>query len=361
MNRRISESDTKNRIVFIDYVRAMAILMVIMCHVLDINCMFWLGYQEMSVARQTFLYALLAIGRCGVPLFLLITGYLLLDRDYGDGRWAEFYTKRWLHLLAVTEIWFMIYEVFSCTVQGNPFHAKDFLLRILMVQEPVLAHAWYLPMVLKIYLIIPIISMILRKLSTKSIFVLVAGILAINTILQMMSQGSTVITEVASYVLYLSFVLAGFVIKRFHDNVLKHQPQGKRHIGLALLIICVEIISFVGCEWFLRRQYQNGDAVSLWYDNIFVVMMAIAVFGGMSLMVSKTESRAVRQLSDDSFGIYLIHNMIALTLMGILASWQISWYVKIVVSYIVILLVSVLLNKAIETIPYIGKWIVYKK
>lgn len=41
----------KKRILFIDYIRALAILMVIMCHVIDVNCLFWLGYQEMSGAK----------------------------------------------------------------------------------------------------------------------------------------------------------------------------------------------------------------------------------------------------------------------------------------------------------------------
>ena len=199
----------------------------------------------------------------------------------------------------------------------------DFLLRLLMVQEPVLSHAWYLPIVLKIYLTIPIIAMILRKLSTKYFSPLVVGIVVINAVLQMMSQWSTVITKIASYVLYLSFVLMGFVIKRFREMLVEEQAQAKRRIRLVWLCIVAVIISFAGCEIFLSKQYQNGDAVSLWYDNICVVVMAIAVFGGMSLLESKSENWAVRQLSVDSFGIYLIHNMIALTWMGILASWQI--------------------------------------
>lgn len=137
----------QRRVIFIDYIRALAILMVIMCHVIDVNCMFWLGYQDMSGARQIILYTLLIFGRCGVPLFLMITGYLLLDRDYSDGKWKSFYLHKWLYLLLVTEIWFAIYEVFAVCVQGKPFVWKDFVLRLLFIEEPVLSHAWYLPVI----------------------------------------------------------------------------------------------------------------------------------------------------------------------------------------------------------------------
>lgn len=141
----------QRRVIFIDYIRALAILMVIMCHVIDVNCMFWLGYQDMSGARQIILYTLLIFGRCGVPLFLMITGYLLLDRDYSDGKWKSFYLHKWLYLLLVTEIWFAIYEVFAVCVQGKPFVWKDFVLRLLFIEEPVLSHAWYLPVILGLY------------------------------------------------------------------------------------------------------------------------------------------------------------------------------------------------------------------
>lgn len=122
----------KKRILFIDHIRALAILMVIMCHVIDVNCLFWLGYQEMSGARQIILYTLLIFGRCGVPLFLMITGYLLLDRDYSDGKWKSFYLHKWLHLFLLTEIWFIIYEGFSVFVQGNPFVGKNLVLRLFL-------------------------------------------------------------------------------------------------------------------------------------------------------------------------------------------------------------------------------------
>lgn len=144
----------KKRILFIDHIRALAILMVIMCHVIDVNCLFWLGYQEMSGARQIILYTLLIFGRCGVPLFLMITGYLLLDRDYSDGKWKSFYLHKWLHLFLLTEIWFIIYEGFSVFVQGNPFVGKNLVLRLLFVKEPTLSHAWYLPVILGLYLLL---------------------------------------------------------------------------------------------------------------------------------------------------------------------------------------------------------------
>lgn len=60
----------QRRVIFIDYIRALAILMVIMCHVIDVNCMFWLGYQDMSGARQIILYTLLILADAACRSFL---------------------------------------------------------------------------------------------------------------------------------------------------------------------------------------------------------------------------------------------------------------------------------------------------
>ena len=237
----------KKRIIFIDYIRALAILMVIMCHVIDVNCLFWLGYQEMSGARQIILYTLLIFGRCGVPLFLMITGYLLLDRDYSQGKWKSFYLHKWLYLLLVTEIWFAIYEIFAVCVQGESFVWKDFILRLLFIEEPVLSHAWYLPMILKLYLLIPLIAQIVKKCkSYRTKRWLMVCLIGTNLLLQVGCRIHLVLTESASLVLYVSYMLVGGYVKQC-----ARKPQKRISIYSSLLIS----IGLLGNEIFLRIQW----------------------------------------------------------------------------------------------------------
>lgn len=205
----------KKRILFIDHIRALAILMVIMCHVIDVNCLFWLGYQEMSGARQIIIYTLLIFGRCGVPLFLMITGYLLLDRDYSHGKWKSFYLHKWLHLFLLTEIWFAIYEAFAVCVQGKPFVWKDFILRLLFIEEPVLSHAWYLPMILKLYLLIPLIAQIVKNCKTyRTKRWIIVCLMGINLLLQVGYRIYPILTEIASLFLYISYMIVGVYVRQ---------------------------------------------------------------------------------------------------------------------------------------------------
>ena len=343
----------RKRVIFIDYIRALAILMVIMCHVIDVNCLFWLGYQEMSGARQIILYTLLIFGRCGVPLFLMITGYLLLDRDYSHGKWKSFYLYKWLHLFLLTEIWFVIYEAFAVRVQGESFVWKGFILRLLFIEEPVLSHAWYLPMILKLYLLIPLIAQIVKKCKsyrTKSW--LMVCLIGINLWLQVGCRIYPVLTESASLVLYVSYMLVGGYVKQC-----ARRPQKRISIYGSLLIS----IGLLGNEIFLRIQYMQRQPVSLWYDNIFVIVMAIGIFVIISDLDIHRNNRIIVSLSRDSFGIYLIHNMIALSMMHLIQGWKIGLYGKMFITYMFVWGVSWVIERGIEKIPYLGSVLLYKR
>lgn len=344
---------SRKRVIFIDYIRALAILMVIMCHVIDVNCLFWLGYQEMSGARQIILYTLLIFGRCGVPLFLMITGYLLLDRDYSQGKWKSFYLHKWLHLFLLTEIWFAIYEAFAVCVQGKPFVWKDFILRLLFIEEPVLSHAWYLPMILKLYLLIPLIAQIVKNCKTyRTKRWIIVCLMGINLLLQVGYRIYPILTEIASLFLYISYMIVGVYVRQC-----ARKPKKRISIYSGLLIS----IGLLGNEIFLRIQYMHRQPVYLWYDNIFVIVMAIGIFVIISDLDIHRNNRIIVSLSRDSFGIYLIHNMIALSMMHLIQGWKIGLYGKMFITYMFVWGVSWVIERGIEKIPYLGSVLLYKR
>ena len=344
---------SRKRVIFIDYIRALAILMVIMCHVIDVNCLFWLGYQEMSGARQIIIYTLLIFGRCGVPLFLMITGYLLLDRDYSHGKWKSFYLHKWLHLFLLTEIWFAIYEAFAVCVQGKPFVWKDFILRLLFIEEPVLSHAWYLPMILKLYLLIPLIAQIVKNCKTyRTKRWIIVCLMDINLLLQVGYRIYPILTEIASLFLYISYMIVGVYVRQC-----ARKPKKRISIYSGLLIS----IGLLGNEIFLRIQYMHRQPVYLWYDNIFVIVMAIGIFVIISDLDIHRNNRIIVSLSRDSFGIYLIHNMIALSMMHLIQGWKIGLYGKMFITYMFVWGVSWVIERGIEKIPYLGSVLLYKR
>lgn len=95
---------TKSRKIWLDVVRATAILCVVLCHSVEA---FYrpvlLGQLQVSFPLWNIENLLFTVGRMGVPLFLATTGALILPRDYPDV--SAFYKKSLLPLFLTTEIW----------------------------------------------------------------------------------------------------------------------------------------------------------------------------------------------------------------------------------------------------------------
>lgn len=67
-----------------------------------------------ALSFQSALFAIIAftIGRLGVPIFLFLTGYLLLDRNFNEDMCEKFWKRNWLGMVITTEIWIVIYDIF---------------------------------------------------------------------------------------------------------------------------------------------------------------------------------------------------------------------------------------------------------
>ena len=105
MNEIILEN--KKHYPYIDAVRVFAIIMVMVLH-----CIFEY-YNDISNTQNT-LWSILSyvneLTRTGVPLFFMISGFLLLNEDIKSI--SQFYKKRFLKVLVP----FLIYDIFYYVV-----------------------------------------------------------------------------------------------------------------------------------------------------------------------------------------------------------------------------------------------------
>ena len=145
---------TNSRVVSLDIIRTVAIFLVLVCH-----C-------DSSFLPTEISNALEAVATLGVPLFVLLTGYLMLDRDY-DGPYLVKYLKRNLLPLVVSfELWNILYWALGKVISGNP-DAINFsqMVKIAFFMDDTGSSMWYMPMIIGLYLGIPIISMLLKRVT----------------------------------------------------------------------------------------------------------------------------------------------------------------------------------------------------
>lgn len=83
------------RIVYLDIARTLAIILVIFCHAVEtIYKMNIFEWNSINIWSKIFKTAAFTVGRLGVPIFLFISGQLLLRKNIETGEdCLKFYKK----------------------------------------------------------------------------------------------------------------------------------------------------------------------------------------------------------------------------------------------------------------------------
>lgn len=140
------EGTSKSRLLYLDMLRTIACLSVVMIHVSAEFVVrgktgpdFWLGNLFDSVSRAA------------VPLFVMISGALMLDENY------EFTRRKWLghigRMIAFYVVWAITYFLLFNAPWDNPVPITNALGQIVSGHY----HLWFVPLIIGLYLIVPLL------------------------------------------------------------------------------------------------------------------------------------------------------------------------------------------------------------
>lgn len=159
----------------LDFIRAVAAFLVVLNHAVVLCYPIDSGnIVHLSAKDQLFSLTAFTLGRIGVPLFLLLTGYLLLPRMYNEARITRFYRHNLLPMFLVWELWTLLYQFYIAWYEGTSFGFASYIRRALLLELVGLPHAWYMPMILGIYLFLPFVAVALSHMRGSILALLVA-------------------------------------------------------------------------------------------------------------------------------------------------------------------------------------------
>ena len=293
-----------------DLIRVLAMFLVIIVHT---KSMFF----TMNTYPHIYMF-LKVIGTVGVPLFVILTGYLMFDRDYeNDNYLKKFLLGNLLPLVVAYEFWNIAWNVFRyAPFTENPQKWSAIAKAALFMGDTVSA-LWYLPMTIALYLGMPILSVFCHRITSKLyakilIFALimsgtlipsVAPILSftghtpsIHSVLRMNIFGASVWGESV----WMIYLLAGWAIS--HGKL--------KQIKTSMLSVCGIILPFAlmyGAELF-KHSVQH-------YDFVLVVILSISVFELLTrtdtnLISHKNFRKIITSVSRFSFAVYMLHSFI---------------------------------------------------
>lgn len=352
-------STLKTRHLGIDLLRCFAIICVVLNHCTEAVYSLTLdGVSSLSLASKIFAFCAFTAGRIGVPCFMTMSGYLLMDRFYSPEQRKNFWINSWFHLLVCTWVWFTIYDLILC-FQGQNITWSDYVSHMLFLQRVGFSHVWYMPAILGIYLLIPIVSNGLFQIGYKSVtwilavYFLYCFVAPWVKIVSAATGGEPFSVQISSgfsggaYGLYFLF---GAMVKK---GFLKKVPTQ--------ILSFLTILSFCGTVYFQLWCYHLHYKYNVWYDFPLLLVIGVCLLEIFSRIATVPGKPIIVTLSKYSFAVYLIHNTILNPLRPWISSLNLLLPIKVMGLLVPILTASYIISILLARIPKVGPYLLYLK
>lgn len=266
----------KERNINLDLIRTIATILVVYIHCHEFVKM------DSSILNQ-FLYYL---GRCGVPLFLLITGSLVFDK--------KITIKKLINIYLISFFWCFFFNIINELFYNKNFLFENYNLIDLLKSSVKLntstKHLWYLKQILTLYILFFIKSKFDKITLPTSISLLILSMMYTSYLILFFSRPNAVpfIGLLLSTIGYLIYK------KNFISNM-------KNYIVITLFILAflLFLLTF--------NLINKFTADAWWYWNPFILTSSICIFKFLINIKINYGKKIFELISKNSFGIYLFH------------------------------------------------------
>lgn len=346
------------RIGYLDIVRTCAIALIVLCHAVELiyqlDITIW---QSLSTQSRIFKTVAFTMGRLGVPLFLFITGALILNKNINnDDDCKKFYIKNLVPLILTTEIWIVIYDVFLSIYNKQQLDFVRLLKNMCFLEPVIMQSIWYMPMIIGLYIAMPFVNKIIKGFSTKvlKIPMLLAFIsFFILPTVNILLEGFNIDINFANVMdmsflggVYGFYVIVGYFI---HNKKLKN-------IKIIYLVITA-IISF-GLTVLMQIILWNRSVIyEVWYQSAFLFISSVCLFELFTRLntekINKKIMNIFTYISKISLAIYFLHIIVEIMLTNTVKKINVSNPLKVIILYalsMIIIMVLIFILKKIKII-----------
>ena len=262
----------------INILRVIALLDIILIHTLK---------SQPNFNLLNFMFTFVSIG---INLFIIISGYLLLDKDEDI---IVFYKKRVVSILPLFIMWSFIYIIYY---KENPFY-------VLSGYRYAAGHLWYIPMILGLYLITPWLRKVL-KYCEKETLVIVLLWFIINVLNPMLIFFKLPFLNLSSFPIvgFLGYYLLVYYIKKYSSQL----KVKYFYIIYMLGFLFTYFISYYFMNYVGKKNvfFYDKNSISVFFMSISFFIIILKV--DFSYLTSKAK-KVLNFLSKYSYHVYLAH------------------------------------------------------
>ena len=301
-----------------------------------------------------------ALFRFGVPIFVMISGAIFLNRDISI---RKLYLHNIIRLLVIYWVWSGIYGLYDC--RNYDLEAAGWK----VVAKEMLSgryHLWFLPMIVAIYMLVPVLRIWVRNAERKNLeyFLMLFVILKIGMSTVSALSATYLVTyaaelldamEIGMACSYIGYFVLGYYIA--HYGIPK-----KWHMVIYIGTIPCAVLNILLDRYLSIRA---GEPTGQIYDSYgvctFVIVTALFLF--FTDVMSKVSysglaAGIIRELSGSTLGVYVMH----IGLLEILEergidSMLIPNVVGIPLLALCCFLICALLAAGLRRIPVVGRYL----
>ena len=317
-----------NRQIYFDYIRTLAIITIICCH---IGAEFILKNPKIFTNfKLSYFVVFFSAGKyIGVPLFVMISGALLINKDYSL---KTFIKKRFNRVFIPFIFWAIIYIIFSKLVMNKKLSFNNSIDIIFGTSGKIGVIFWFIWMILIVYIGIFIINKILEYGKERypnfegkfiNILTLVSLLVYIIVNLGLISYSS----KIVYFTLFTGYAIFGYYLSNL--DLKKLNIKGKFNLNSKYIIGITFILSILGYLFFVRGIVLNsmtaGKYLEANYFQLIVMVFTFSIFLFIKyftnsdgkcckriygLLYSKSFKKIIYSISLSSFGIYFVHCLV---------------------------------------------------
>lgn len=308
------------RIVFLDYVRVFACFLVMVVHASE-NFYGAAGSTDMAgpqsylanEADRLWVSLYDGFSRMSVPLFMIVSAYLLAPMKEGQTMW-QFYRRRALRILPPFFIFIVLYSTLPLLWgQISTETAVHDLSRALLNFPTLGGHLWFMYPLIGLYLFIPIISPWLSKATAKEERFFI-GLFLLSTCMPYLNRwcgelwGQCFWNEYHT-LWYFSGYLGYLVLAHYIRVHLTWERSTRLTVGSVLMVVGAALTIYSYYVQAIPGQILDTPVLEVgWaFCTINCVMLTAGTFLLFSCIRRTNPPRLIDEISKLSYGMYLMH------------------------------------------------------
>ena len=339
----------------LDVLRVLAICGVVAIHTIGLV----VSNPELKGTVQWWVATAIDLGASWtVPLFVMISGVLVLHPRVHAAGPAAFYRKRFVRILPALVVWNLVYLIVARVLMRGEDLTRNGVIRLL-IDGKIFTGMYFLWLIAGLYLVAPVIVAFLTQGGDRRARILAAVALSFTLV-------SFAVTGVAALIgvprpiylgalthwwPYVGYFLAGWALRSVRLS--------RRGVLVASTLAVVLLAEGVW-QWGVRPEYPVLQAlmpISYLGTSIAVATICVFLVGlslGERLRPGPRASRMLVRLSEASFGVFLVHLLILEALRTFVPAVYAADSLPVILgAYVVVLVSSFAVSVGASKIPYV--------